>query len=217
MFEAIESLIDELITEGEELLKTQWQPNGNFLSGPPTYVDHERCESWRGKCEYLATIVGDYGTQWSEKLGGKLSNGLGEVNATLGTLRAVKSLGARSLLMKVTNIVQSDVFESLIEQADHLYDANYKLASAVLYRAVLEEHLRNLCTEKNININKNRPTLNDFIVNIYKANHITKSKMKWLESLAAIGNDAAHNTEAFDELSVDELKDGVAKVIREIA
>ena len=81
---------------------------------------------------------------------------------------------------------------NLIEQAEHLFNSGYHLAAGVIGRAILEEHLRTTCETIGCLPAKPRATINDFNQALYGAQHYTKIKMKQIETLTTIGNDAAH-------------------------
>ena len=75
----------------------------------------------------------------------------------------------------------------------------------MLGRAVLEEHLRTLCDARGCILSKAKPTLNDFKDELYRNKHVNLTEMKHIESLAAIGNNAAHNKPELSQTDVDRL------------
>jgi hypothetical protein len=116
---------------------------------------------------------------------------------------------ARGLLVAVEDLVRAEAFESLLEQADYLLASGYALAAGVLGRAVLEEHLRKWCEVKGCRPAKDKPTINDYNSELYKAKHLNLSQMKHVESLAAVGNEAAHNKPTL-------TADGVERLLRDV-
>ena len=54
--EKVEQLLADLLTEGEAVLKTKWQQRGNWVSGPPSYVDLASFSTWRARCKLLASL-----------------------------------------------------------------------------------------------------------------------------------------------------------------
>jgi hypothetical protein len=111
----------------------------------------------------------------------------------LGALLALKDAVEDDLLVQVESLVFAEAFNDLLEQADHLLSQSYTLAAGVLGRAVLEEHLRKLCDTNGCQPSKNRPTMVDFYDALHRAGAITKIERKHVESMAAVGNEAAHN------------------------
>jgi hypothetical protein len=87
----------------------------------------------------------------------------------------------------------AEAFDDLLEQAEHLLSEGYFLAAGVLGRAVLEEHLRKWFHHAGCAFSKPKPVMSDFYMELYKANHINKLVLKQIESMAAVGNSAAHN------------------------
>jgi len=123
----------------------------------------------------------------------------------LGTLEGVEQAIRSGLLISVEELVRAETFTHLLDQADYLFSEGFILAAGVMGRAVLEEHLQNWCAAKNCLVAKNRPTLNDFKDVLYKEKHITTVVMKHIESMAAIGNEAAHNKTSLSRDSVERL------------
>ena len=131
----------------------------------------------------------------------------------LGTLEAISDSIQGGLLVSVENLVLAEAFDSLVSQADYLLAEGYVLASGVLGRAVLEEHLRKWCELKSCLPTKINSTISDFKDSLYKAKHISVTQMKHIESLAAIGNDAAHNRSSLSAIDVERLLRDVRDVI----
>jgi len=125
--------------------------------------------------------------------------------SAIGGLRALRNAVEDDLLIQVESLAIAEAFDDLLEQADHFFANGYLLAAGVLGRAVLEEHLRKLCDAKKCTPQKPRLTLSDFYDALDKANEITKIERKQIESLAAIGNHAAHNKPGFKSEDVERL------------
>jgi hypothetical protein len=216
MSDQIQQLINDLIDEGDSVAGSKWKPHGNWLGGAPTYVNFEKLSSWKAKCQYLAHQIGKHGTNWEEILSDS-ENSLANVWQTLGVLKAARDLGAKRLLFKVRELVSSEILESLVDQANYLQSKGFFLASGVIYRAVLEQHLRDICANNDIELEKEKPTLGDFVSTLYKVERISRSEMKWLDSLASIGNDAAHNKPELKEEDVIRLGNDIPSVLTRIA
>lgn len=126
-----------------------------------------------------------------------------------GTIIAIKHELENNHLQVFDEIVRGETLTDLLEQAEYLLEKGYYLAAGVIGRAVLEEHLKELCKLLNLETKKNKPTINDYNIALYKAEHYIKTRMKEIDTLASIGNDAAHNKE-------DLTKEDVKKLISEI-
>jgi hypothetical protein len=57
----LQDFVERLIAEGDAVLASKWQPGGNWLSGPPTYVELEKFQQWRGRCRLLLSMLGSLG------------------------------------------------------------------------------------------------------------------------------------------------------------
>lgn len=138
---------------------------------------------------------------------------IGFTKRIIGTLEAIRHEIDHDHLESFTRIVRAETFTDLIEQAEHLYNSGYHLAAGVIARAILEEHLRTTCETLDCKPDKARPTINDFNQALYGIQHYTKIKMKQIETLATIGNDAAHNAPTLQNMDVKKLLADLPEVI----
>jgi hypothetical protein len=67
-------------------------------------------------------------------------------------LKAIKADIETGALVQVTRIVEADVFDDFLEQAEHLLTAGYRAPSAVILGCVLEDALRRVCHREGINL-----------------------------------------------------------------
>ena len=141
----IRDFIERLIAEGDAVLASKWQPSGNWISGPPSYVEIEIFQQWRSRCRLLLSMLGPHGKPWEPMLEPMVENGLGMAMSTQGSLKAIRQSLAEGLLVRFEDLVLAKAFSDLYEQADYLFRQGYFLAAAVIARAVLEERLPRLC------------------------------------------------------------------------
>ena len=127
----------------------------------------------------------------------------------LGSLASLRSNLQKGRLRFVEDIALAEVVGSVIEQADHLLQSKYYVASAVLYRAVLEERLRRICLTHALVPDKDKPTIVDFTQQLYKAQIIDKVQLKVVETMATIGNKAAHDHESVNIQDVRHMRDSL--------
>lgn len=200
------TLVTELIFEGESVLQTTYAAPGNWASCPPHYVDLRAYSRWRASCLLLSRLLGPAGAAWQRQLEGKAENGLGSALRLQGVLEAIQDAIQKDLLHRFEDLIFAEAFSDLIDQADYLFEYGYALAAGVIYRAVLEEHLRRLCDKHQCMPAKLRPTLADYNAELYKATAYDKVAMKHVESMAATGNMAAHNDPALSPVDVGRLK-----------
>jgi hypothetical protein len=191
--EEILSICDDLICEGENLL--------NMINANKSYI--ERVYEWWAGINTLKHILG-HNTPWSDILNQQpeVSDPI-FVNEFLGTIKGIRYSIDNNYLDNFKDIVLEETNLDLIEQAEELLNKKYFLAAGVIFRAVLEEHLRNICRKKKIIIGKTKPSISDFNQALYKAEHYSKTRMKQIDTLASIGNNAAHNS---PELTNEDVK-----------
>jgi hypothetical protein len=213
----IETLLDRLIAEGDTVLKTKWQPGGNWVTGPPTYVDLAEFTKWRARCKLLASLLGRVGRSWEAELTADWNNTAEHAITTQGTLQAIKLSAAEGVLLELQDLILADAFANLVEQGEYLLDQGYFLASGVLLRAVLEERLRRLADYHNLTPAKLKPTLNDYNTELYKASVYDKITFKDVDVLAAIGNDAAHCSANLSAADVSRMREGVIRLLQKFS
>lgn len=202
-------LTNRLIEEGEIVRTTQWQPRGNYLHGAPTFVDLLKFRKWRASCSLLASLMGELALPWRDILTANYENSNEAALTTSGTLEAIREAIDHELLVRSEDIVFAEAFSDLIGQAEYLFEQGYILASGVILRSVLEERLKLLCDRNNCVPTKQRPTIVDYNAELYRQKVYDIITMKHVESMAAVGNDAAHNN---PQLS----KDDVGRFLRDL-
>lgn len=186
----ISSLVDELIKESEELIKTKWQPK---VIGARPHVDLELFAKVRAKCRLLLSLLGPLGTPWKPDLENNPKNLLSVTLTILGSLRTIKEAIEEGLLLRFEDLILADAFVDFLEQAKYLFNQGYLLASGVILRAILEERLKKMCESNNCVPEKDRPTISDYNQSLYKEKIYDKIIFKHVDSMTSIGNDAAHN------------------------
>ncbi len=129
----------------------------------------------------------------------------------LSTLRTIKFAIEQGLLTRFEDLVIADTFADLNEQGAYLLEQGYFLAAGAIFRAVLEEKLRKLCIRHKCQPNKTRPTINDYNQALYTSSPpvYDKNMMLHVTSLAAVGNDAAHNDPKLNKQDVERLMKGL--------
>ncbi len=213
----LEQLLAKLIAEGKAVLKTKWQPGGNWLGGPPTYVDLAEFTKWRARCKLLASLLGRVGGSWEAELTADWENRIENAIKTQGTLEAIELSAAEGVLLELHDLILADAFANLVDQAEYLLDQGYFLASGVILRAVLEERLRRLADCHTIEFTKPKPTLNDYNTELYKASVYDKLTFKDVDALSAIGNDAAHNSATLSVADVSRMREGVVRILQKFS
>lgn len=122
-----------------------------------------------------------------------------------GLLRSLKDAIDRGQLVQFSSLVTAGVFADFVEQAEELLRSGFCLPSAVLLRAVLEEHLRKLCVRHNCFPSCSKPTIETLKQSLATASVLDKISVKKVDWMAGVGNSAAHNLPSFQERDVQEL------------
>ncbi len=131
------------------------------------------------------------------------------VESSLGVLEAVLDEIDKGWHKSVRGVVSAEVFSDFIEMANHLLDEGYKDAAAVMLGSTLEEHLRQLARENNVNIEievkgkqsfKKADVLNTDLV---KSEIYGKLDQKNVTAWLGLRNSAAHGK--FDDYSLEQV------------
>lgn len=123
----------------------------------------------------------------------------------IGALRSLREAVDDDLLVTIDALITAEALGDLIEQAEYLLNEGFFLAAGVLGRAVLEEHLRKWCGRLGCMPTTGASSLNKFNAALYDAQAITKTEMMHVQAMAAVGNDAAHNTPTLKRDDVERM------------
>ena len=213
----IYNLVTKLISEGRAVLETKWEKNGNYLSGAPSFVDLQQFKKWQSSCSLLMSLMGEFSEPWTNVFSANSNNSIVTAKSMQGSLESILEALDNNLLLSFEDLVFAEAFSDLIEQANYLFDQNYYLASGVIYRAVLEERLYRMCFGNNCLPEKKRPTIADYNNNLYKAKIYDKITLKHVESMTAIGNDAAHNKPGLEKFDIERLKNDLIAFLQKFS
>lgn len=201
----IKELVQKLIAEGETVISSKWQDS----PFPRFFVGLEQFERWKSRCRLLLTLLGPVSGPWEQILGPKTSNRYEHAVSMQGALKGLQQSIEEGLLVRFEDLVLAEAFSDLSEQAEYLFSQGYFLAAGVIARAVLEERLRRLATIHASLPACDRPTISHFNNELYKKTIYDKITMKHVESLAAVGNAAAHADPTLKADDVRRLLDGL--------
>lgn len=212
---AIESIVkylEGLIQEGESLLSQKFQVKTSSFT-VDDFVPIDPFHRWCGNCRVLDARLGRALEPWKDPIFVKGPNKVVIVMSLLGTIRSIKDAVEGGHLVSFADLVMAEAFSDLVDQAEYLFSKGYWLASGVLCRAVLEEDLRALAKNCDCLPDKDRPTLGDLNAALYKAVIYDKLEFKLIDTLAAIGNDCAHNNEGVTKERVRYLIDQLVALL----
>jgi hypothetical protein len=183
---------EELLKQAEAIEASK-QPQRNELIGIGTYIDQTAFLNWQVKARHLISSVCGSDSQHFKLF-------LEAGKATVGTTNydifkrmnavflAAKEDFEGGYLHEVRDLIQAEVFDSELEQAEELLASSYYSAAAVIAGVVLETRLRQLCKDRGI------PTanLNKMNADLAKVGVYNKLTQKQIEVFADIRNSAAH-------------------------
>lgn len=203
--DVIASFAKKLIEDGNTLLGTQFERDTSSYTSD-MFVDLQMHHQWCASCRLLVQQLGPFADPFRDVLNEqKQCNNTTAVKSMLGTLASVLESVEHGRLAAFEEIVFAEAFANLIEQAEYLLEKDFHLAAGVMFRAVLEERLRRLCDVHGAMPTKTRPTIADYNQSLYKVNVYDKIVMKQVDTMAAVGNAAAHGTDDFDPSDIVQL------------
>ncbi|TKJ39626.1 MAG: hypothetical protein CEE38_00715 [Planctomycetes bacterium B3_Pla] len=128
----------------------------------------------------------------------------------IAILDAIRSEIDGGWLFTVRGLITAEVFADFVEMAEHLLEAGYKDAAAVMCGSVLEEHLRQLCTKNGISTHvdkddKQIPKKADRLNSELAKNEVySKLDQKMVTAWLDLRNKAAHGQ--YSEYTDDQVK-----------
>jgi len=185
-------------------------------SGDSEYIKEEDFIEWKVKAKnLLVKSCGENSEHYKEFLKNEkrsaYGTNLGIAKRLMPVFKAAKSDFDGGYLSSVRVLVQAEIFESELEQAEELLKSGYKTASAVIAGIVLETGLRELCDTNAIGHGK----LDKMNADLAKAGIYGKLEQKRITTLANIRNSAAHGNP--DEFTSDDVNDMIRDVERFLA
>ena len=174
------------------------------MLGNSDRVDESKFHEWRVKAKnLLVKSCGADSEHYKEFVGGEKPGTMESSFSIFKRLKAIFNAAQEDFeggyLSSVKTLVQAEVFESELEQAQELLDSGYKLASAVIAGIVLETGLRELCNTEEIPLGK----LDKMNSDLAKKGVYNKLEQKRITALADIRNSAAHGRP--DEFTAEDV------------
>jgi len=199
--------IEQLIKEGKEITKLE-KP---AFAGP--YIQDEdkiKLHAWLTKVKNIVRNIFEKESEQfnylKELTSGNIEHSY-QIYPIVGLLEGAKDDIENGFLVKQELIIAGEVFDSVLEQANYLNNKGYKDPAAVLARVVLEDVLKRIACEENIDFNQKSSVLN---TNLKEKGRYPKSQWRLIQGWLDIGNDAAHGN--FDNYSHKDIN----KLIRDI-
>ncbi|MDQ3179419.1 MAG: HEPN domain-containing protein [Acidobacteriota bacterium] len=131
--------------------------------------------------------------------------GFGDVEKAVGALKAAYLDYKDGLILTTRTLIEAEVFDEFLEQAEELFKKSYYQAAAVIAGCVLEDSLRKLGQRKIPNFPTDK-TIDPMNIELAKAGIYNALWQKKITVLADLRNKAAHGkwTE-FTEKDVEDM------------
>ena len=141
-----------------------------------------------------------------EKIGVQGRNTWSEVARQIGVAKALLSDIQNGYMESFEELVHGDVFGDFLEMSDHLLDAGYKDAAAVLAGSTLEVHMKKLCGKYGVETTSRGKTKKADLLNseLEKEGAYTKLDQKNITAWLGLRNKAAHGNYA--EYTKDQVR-----------
>lgn len=192
MIQKLSDRFDQLFTEIVEIESTLEKKNSEF-SGTYYVIDEDKALTWKVKSKNL--IVSTCGKDSQHYAEFTEAEKINSFETNWNAFKRMKSVFIAAMddykngyLTSIKNLIQADVFDSELEQAQELLSSGYKLAAAVIAGVVLETTLRDICFQNNLALGK----LDKMNADLAKAGIYNKLQQKRITALADIRNSAAH-------------------------
>ena len=128
---------------------------------------------------------------------------LDDLERGLGVVRALRDGVEGGYLQKVETLVSAEVFDNLLDMAEHLLDSEYKDPAASLAGAVLEDSLRRICRNNDITV-KNDDNIGSLNQKLFQKTVYGKPQMKQVVHWQSIRDSADHGK--FEEYNAETVK-----------
>lgn len=207
--------IDELIELGKRVLATRKSPMAGHMTSD--FVDVQITNQWITSCLSLVARVFGESSPHYLRLQEQFVNypKWPNVQQAFGVLLAVKDDFESGSLFSIKRLIEAELFDEFLEQAEHLFKAGYFQPAAVIAGSVLEDGLRKLCEANGIALSS-APKLDLMNSELAKKAVYSKLIQKRITALADLRNNAAHGKwgefEKSDvELMIRDIRDFMAK------
>ncbi len=196
--------LDQLIVMGNRVLATQRNHAPNTI-GPD--LDIELSNQWGVSCLNILSRGFSPDSDHYRRFSNFIDHIAYDYAASqaLGILKAAKDDYEHGILFETRVLIEAEVFDDFLEQADHLLQQGYYQPAAVVAGAVLEDGLRKLCDRNDIPL-PDKPKLDTMNADLAKRGVYNKLVQKQVTALADLRNKAAHGQwDQFTEADVTNM------------
>lgn len=203
---------DELIEMGRKVLSTRRDLPPNYI-GFDNPVDSELGNQWMVSSKnHLLQTIGEKGVHFTE-FSALFNKGVTytPVKKGIGILTAAKEDYQGGHLSSIRKLVSAEIVGSLLDQAQELLEAGYVGPAAVLAGSILEDYIKKICIEKQIEL-PDKAKLDYMNAQLAKIEYYNKLTQKQITTLADIRNSAAHGK--WDQFNEDDVRDMIKWIAR---
>lgn len=213
--EVFKQRFEELEEQASQLESSKKVLQREIIGGTNEVIDSYLLLSWKVKVKNLLSKVCGEDSQHFKQFEREEENSYYTTYEIFKAFKAV-FLAAKEdfeggYLSSIKTLVQAEVFDSELEQANELFSSGYYTAAAVIAGVVLETALRELCDRSGIPHGK----LDKMNSELAKAGVYNKLNQKRITAIADIRNSAAHGKQ--DEFTVQDVSDMIKDVSRFLA
>jgi hypothetical protein len=204
---------EELCKQAEILEASKTMHNSQYVSGYRLEISD--LINWVVKVRHLlSSVCGPNSQHFTQFVAAEKGNSYTTNYEIFQNLRAVLLAAKEDFeggyLNELKLLVQSEVFDSELEQASELLASSYTIAAAVIAGVVLETGLRQMCEDKGLEI----ANLNKMNADLAKAGAYNKLVQKQITALADIRNSAAHgHPDQFTDADVRNMIQEVQRIL----
>lgn len=207
--------LDALLVLGSEVLATRKAPPPRLHTD--AFIDTQLALRWFTSCQsFLSRVFGpesEYYKNFTVHAARKPS--YSPVNRAYGVLCAAKDDYVHEALFDLRVLVEAELFDDFLGQADHLLKAGFFQPAAVLAGAVLEDGLRKLCIRKGL-VFDDTPKLDRMNSELAKNGVYNKLTQKRITALADLRNSAAHgHWDSFTTADVEEMIGSIRRFLEQ--
>lgn len=210
--------IDELIAQGNEVLKTRFKYEG----GGNEYVKDAEIKGFRSaSLSFIQSLYTERHPHFSEFDKGTHGHYSGHAEIGIAILQSIRSEIAGGWIFTFKGLVAAELFADFLDMASHLLENRYKDSAAVMIGAVLEEHIRQLCIKHDLAVDEEKdgkmiPKRADRLnADLAKAEVYSKLDQKQITAWLDLRNNAAHGK--YGEYAAQQVKQFHSGVIEFMA
>lgn len=199
---------DQLIARGKEIHKNA--PTWEELRDTEVREVPSESLAWRLSAENLLKQVYGESSEYyklfmevfSQRLRRDFYNKITLANV-LGILQSAKEEFDLGLTDSMTHLLATELFESILDQANQLLKKGFKDPAAILGRVIIESTLKNMCEKNSIEFKENEgaSSINEKLKN---EGFFTLHQFKICRANIELGNAAAHGQ--FEEYSRSDVQ-----------